>query len=395
MSLSGRLQLNRYTTGEGKARPPMTCRSDRSPVPPANKRGPERPLGAVSRARAHDRKARNSNASPGAPESARAGDPDSGATDTDPDPREALAAAIWAGNTRRPRQAGAGTAGHPRVGGEHDMHKLPIQPISGSSPRGRGTLCHGSFRESALRVIPAWAGNTTRLLPEYTLCTGHPRVGGEHPSVSAANPARSGSSPRGRGTHRTPPPIGSLNRVIPAWAGNTRRLPDRSADRSGHPRVGGEHQHFRVRPSDKLGSSPRGRGTRREQPAVAKVVRVIPAWAGNTWRRSRTRTSIPGHPRVGGEHYAVASLVWVMIGSSPRGRGTRRGDHRQERNKRVIPAWAGNTLPSLTIGFLTAFWSSPRGRGTRPLSKFVRYRERVIPAWAGNTVATTPYGRGI
>ena len=31
------------------------------------------------------------------PESARAGDPDSGATDcTDPDPREALAAAIWA-----------------------------------------------------------------------------------------------------------------------------------------------------------------------------------------------------------------------------------------------------------------------------------------------------------
>ena len=49
MSLSGRLQLNRYTTGEGKARPPMTCRSDRSPVPPADKRGPERPLGASSR----------------------------------------------------------------------------------------------------------------------------------------------------------------------------------------------------------------------------------------------------------------------------------------------------------------------------------------------------------
>ena len=86
VSLSGRLQLNRYTTGEGKARPPMTCRSDHSPVPPADKRGPERPLGAVSRARAHDRKARSSNASPGVPESARAGDPDSGATDYRPGP---------------------------------------------------------------------------------------------------------------------------------------------------------------------------------------------------------------------------------------------------------------------------------------------------------------------
>ena len=56
------------------------------------------------------------------PESARAGDPDSGATDTDPDPREALAAAIWARAMPAPAAStwrGACDAGHPRVGGEH------------------------------------------------------------------------------------------------------------------------------------------------------------------------------------------------------------------------------------------------------------------------------------
>ena len=86
-------------------------------------------------------------ASPGAPESARAGDPDSGATDlpTRPParplrrrygrerclPMPAPAASTW---------RGACDGGHPRVGGEHAMNTPPCLVCHGSSPRGRGTL---------------------------------------------------------------------------------------------------------------------------------------------------------------------------------------------------------------------------------------------------------------
>ena len=170
-------------------------------------------------------------------------------------------------------------------------------------------------------------------------------MGGENSTRAVQAHAASGSSPRGRGTlynHRT---RDIIIRVIPAWAGNTQATPRRRRPATGHPRVGGEHGQDQRIPDVHGGSSPRGRGTLENRPKQPRQLRVIPAWAGNTNGRPRRAPALPGHPRVGGEHRVADLLEESEFGSSPRGRGTRFRRLVLCGRFRVIPAWAGNTIP--------------------------------------------------
>ena len=138
------------------------------------------------------------------------------------------------------------------------------------------------------------------------------------------------------------------------------------------------------------------------------------------------------HPRVGGEHRSAAAEGGGMIGSSPRGRGTRcdiarlearcrfipRGRGTQAasdkgiRRWRFIPAWAGNTNTFNDLRcespvhprvggehwFRTRYallftGSSPRGRGTPEYPDVAFDRLRFIPAWAGNTACPSHHER--
>ena len=65
-------------------------------------------------------------------------------------------------------------------GGEHGPATTNGVTYHGSSPRGRGTLVDVRPKAFIGRVIPAWAGNTTREARCRYPPTGHPRVGGEH-----------------------------------------------------------------------------------------------------------------------------------------------------------------------------------------------------------------------
>ena len=153
----------------------------------------------------------------------------------------------------------------------------------------------------------------------------------------------SGSSPRGRGTHIPQADRHRHQRFIPAWAGNTYRFRSVSSGPPVHPRVGGEHdeiQRLRIR---LVGSSPRGRGTRLAGLLVYPVCRFIPAWAGNTRMLPGSVIGVPVHPRVGGEHISQPSQRIDFIGSSPRGRGTLNDVRKAKSDQRFIPAWAGNT----------------------------------------------------
>ena len=209
----------------------------------------------------------------------------------------------WAGNTSEVAPRVAARTGHPRVGGEH------IDSVFA--------------RRQRERVIPAWAGNTAPGSSPSSRPSGHPRVGGEHYSGTDINDSDAGSSPRGRGTLCTVHLNKAEARVIPAWAGNTPRCP------------------FSI--SSPAGSSPRGRGTHGRPHARRRPWRVIPAWAGNTVAPSRRGTASSGHPRVGGEHSSCAPSYTSSSGSSPRGRGTLIRPGNSCRVQRVIPAWAGNT----------------------------------------------------
>ena len=338
----------------------------------------------------------------------------------------------WAGNTLNNSISTCHAPVHPRVGGEHVQPSGRQSVAPGSSPRGRGTLSRRQHHQSPVRFIPAWAGNAPMAARTNARSPVHPRVGGEHVEQLDIDLPRAGSSPRGRGTRPAiRAPVGCA-RFIPAWAGNTLPPPAPPVARPVHPRVGGEHIDSMRRWSSRFGSSPRGRGTRPVSRADGPGGRFIPAWAGNTVRRSRQSSASPVHPRVGGAHIRNDVGCEDEIGSSPRGRGhvigtppsgldcgsspRGRGTPPASRHRlprlRFIPAWAGNTLAlgaahrrksvHPRVGGehrsghrtdMVIHGSSPRGRGTHLPGRALGFLRRFIPAWAGNTyVVVTPPG---
>ena len=91
-----------------------------------------------------------------------------------------------------------------------------------------------------------------------------------------------------------------------------------------------------------LGSSPRVRGTAQMTKPDGGRYRFIPARAGNGFFSVR-RTGYPTvHPRACGERSSFMSPKKPMTGSSPRVRGTERLVTHREPSERFIPARAGN-----------------------------------------------------
>ena len=261
-------------------------------------------------------------------------------------PSSRLAAGIipaYAGNTSTHTPRNLISRDHPRVCGEHIRERLHGGEISGSSPRMRGTRSTRTTRPAHGGIIPAYAGNTwpqPRIRPDGR---DHPRVCGEHlPTASVFHPL-TGSSPRMRGTripcyrsagaNRDHPRVcgehlraeiycsilwGSSPRmrgtrhhrfrrgvgpwIIPAYAGNTRLSSKKGYPSGDHPRVCGEHALFASAKADPLGSSPRMRGTRAVCKRQSRPVGIIPAYAGNTLSPFIGLSPSWDHPRVCGEH---------------------------------------------------------------------------------------------
>ena len=257
---------------------------------------------------------------------------------------------------------------------------------TGSSPRLRGTLTGGLVVRTVNRFIPAPAGNTGRANTTCSLSV-HPRACGEHSWPFLAWPIRAGSSPRLRGTPYTGSCLAVRHRFIPAPAGNTVRHWRLRASPTVHPRACGEHAYIFADHDSRHGSSPRLRGTPGGRHATTSRRRFIPAPAGNTFSTPTTSASAPVHPRACGEH---------EIRGPP-----------DPRAQRFIPAPAGNTSAARTaptrtpvhpracgehfaipITICASDGSSPRLRGTREEGRVHADADRFIPAPAGNTAAS-------
>ena len=266
-----------------------------------------------------------------------------GAAHRSPDRKDRFIPA-WAGNSLPSLSLQVPEAVHPRVGGEQMRTSPMTDLLSGSSPRGRGTVRGDDRVWLRRRFIPAWAGNRTTGQRPLTGPPVHPRVGGEQGSLMRADQDFVGSSPRGRGTVVMILVRHGTARFIPAWAGNSRPCDVVVKKGAVHPRVGGEQPNFSSDSNPASGSSPRGRGTGPRAWKTSRWSRFIPAWAGNSRPRSRPDHRFAVHPRVGGEQWSASGREWQAAGSSPRGRGT--GGDRGERIEccRFIPAWAGNRL---------------------------------------------------
>ena len=154
------------------------------------------------------------------------------------------------------------------------------------------------------------------------------------------------------------------------------------------------------------GSSPLTRGTPIELNKPITVVRFIPAYAGNSSRKSSNESIMPVHPRLRGELALRINLPVVNNGSSPLTRGTHSPEHLPPFGSRFIPAYAGNSIARIFLltaesvhprlrGELTStifchfFWSgsSPLTRGTRSRKSSNESTIRFIPAYAGNSVS--------
>ena len=166
----------------------------------------------------------------------------------------------WAGKTGTGCGACSRGRAHPRVGGENRQALAQLDAAGGSSPRGRGKRQLPTKVVYARGLIPAWAGKTRQRVNCVTFGWAHPRVGGENPSGLSLGDDSSGSSPRGRGKLTLRHLPGPSGRLIPAWAGKTSRTMAASAASRAHPRVGGENGSGAVLLLDQSGSSPRGRG---------------------------------------------------------------------------------------------------------------------------------------
>ena len=227
-----------------------------------------------------------------------------------------------AGNTGTPFLRAHAPAGHPRMRGEHPVVQFDANGGVGPSPHARGTRCPAHCCRPISRAIPACAGNTRTTTATNTATAGHPRMRGEHKSPRPMSRPSTGPSPHARGTRRRTRPPRRCRRAIPACAGNTRIAAALATVSTGHPRMRGEHPALAVCAVLDSGPSPHARGTHQLHRAVRGRIRAIPACAGNTRRRPSDSPPRPGHPRMRGEHALGNPGAARNVGPSPHARGT-------------------------------------------------------------------------
>ena len=175
----------------------------------------------------------------------------------------------------------------------------------GSSPHTRGAHRLGSPPSQNHRIIPAYAGSTSKSPPDGSARRDHPRIRGEHSDGVLTRMSVGGSSPHTRGA-----------RAACAWT---------TPPTWDHPRIRGEHPLERHAVAVDQGSSPHTRGARSRLRLRRRSGRIIPAYAGSTSTLKPGCCLYQDHPRIRGEHVADCAFAVALAGSSPHTRGAPRG----------------------------------------------------------------------
>ncbi len=191
--------------------------------------------------------------------------------------------------------------------------------------------------------IPAWAGETAAAHTFNPVKEVYPRVGGGNRAQGALPHRPKGLSPRGRGKLSSLRIAFAGSGSIPAWAGETSAPLSRAHLQRVYPRVGGGNQLRGNLCMRYRGLSPRGRGKRLDPALPSAAGRSIPAWAGETCRMPITASAIAVYPRVGGGNLAAPYANLLARGLSPRGRGKPLSTSECKYGVGYIPAWAGET----------------------------------------------------
>ena len=130
---------------------------------------------------------------------------------------------------------------HPRMCGEHYVHRPQLDWDVGSSPHVRGARCFATVFLDGFGIIPACAGSTCPSRPSAATAGDHPRMCGEHRICCQSCKISTGSSPHVRGARQSRSLINLSLGIIPACAGSTRILLHKDDPVWDHPRMCGEH----------------------------------------------------------------------------------------------------------------------------------------------------------
>ena len=186
----------------------------------------------------------------------------------------------------------------------------------------RGTATHPSTVRKFQRITPACAGNSQKLPHKPGQAQDHPRVCGEQQAGDQRAVSILGSPPRVRGTDNGRKQANGGKRITPACAGNSCLPAHHRAPVQDHPRVCGEQLAWALRARAVRGSPPRVRGTDNKSIPTADKARITPACAGNSGNRIAGASPAGDHPRVCGEQSRGFPMATIHMGSPPRVRGT-------------------------------------------------------------------------
>ena len=174
--------------------------------------------------------------------------------------------------------------------------------VVGSSPHTRGAPEDTTKFNSMERIIPAYAGSTSLGCSGSGLSPDHPRIRGEHSRDLTCRLILLGSSPHTRGARETERVLAKDPGIIPAYAGSTFAPGEPPVGAGDHPRIRGEHRPRISTPFSSDGSSPHTRGALARGGFGRPASRIIPAYAGSTRRFDGENEGVPDHPRIRGEH---------------------------------------------------------------------------------------------
>ena len=227
----------------------------------------------------------------------------------------------YAGSTTIPISIRSTGWDHPRIRGEHVEHPRHLRDVVGSSPHTRGARVRELLHRLVQRIIPAYAGSTSRIRRSARPVWDHPRIRGEHPSHVSTLMSPKGSSPHTRGAQGDGRYPRRRVGIIPAYAGSTESGVHVIEHTPDHPRIRGEHLDTTAVKTVLEGSSPHTRGARFPFQFRELFSRIIPAYAGSTPIGRSWRHTGRDHPRIRGEHPIAVHMKAYGTGSSPHTRG--------------------------------------------------------------------------
>ena len=248
-----------------------------------------------------------------------------------------------AGQTTRTTSCPARYPDHPRACGANLGKIGSLFGSFGSSPRMRGKRRPRPCPRTPVRIIPAHAGQTSGSRWGLDGNADHPRACGANAPVHVAARDPAGSSPRMRGKPVRSRRLRARRRIIPAHAGQTNSVPAKRSSHADHPRACGANGQQFLTNLGTFGSSPRMRGKPRLERDDSRTRRIIPAHAGQTSRTPTPTPTVSDHPRACGANAAAGRIRTLRRGSSPRMRGKRKNLIKNNGSHRIIPAHAGQT----------------------------------------------------